>query len=145
MERWLRPCSSRLLSHLPGGPTCTAILTGIASFSVSSLQTWCLWIPGTQVVQDDGFIAGTFFPATQGLRQPNWCLWGWRCPITHPGTRHSLEDSALQRRCFLTEPHGLCSATDLLGDQGKPPTSRRPSFLVCQVGTLAVTLCVYIH
>ena len=39
VERWPRPDPSRLLSHLPGGLPCTAVLTEVAVFPMSSLKT----------------------------------------------------------------------------------------------------------
>ncbi|XP_011370933.1 uncharacterized protein LOC105300416 [Pteropus vampyrus] len=129
-------------SRVPSGPL------GVASLSTPSLHTWCLWLPGPQVMQDDVSVAGPSSPATRGLRQAAWCLWGWRCPVAHPGTKRSLGtlpfSSRSRRRFSDSEPDGSCSATDLRG-QGKPPPCLRPSFLVRHRGTLAVTLCTCVH
>lgn len=94
LECWLGPGPSRLLSHRSGSPAPTAVSTGVVSPSASSQQTWCLWLPGPQVMQDDGFIAGNSSPATRELRQPNWCLSGLEVPSHSP--RHSPGDSARQ-------------------------------------------------
>ena len=97
-------------------------------------------------MQDDGLIAGTLSPATRGLRQPNWCLWGSRCTVTQsPSTAlGTLPFKDRSRQCFPTLSQ-MALVTDLLGDQGKPPSSLRLSFLICQLGILTITLCAYIH
>lgn len=104
---WPGPQPFRLLSHLPGGQTCIAILTGVSNCVLpANLVLVVTRITGGT---DDELIVGTSSPATRGLRQPNWWLEVPNCSL-----RYQVQpwDSALLRKCFLTESDGSCSATD---------------------------------